>query len=1371
MNKQLLDDLQGLLGNSVIDQSFQDIKAILLDITKSYNQPQVAEFLSLVSYAGYNGRFDTDRVLEGGIHKFGFKELLDTLSAVLIKNESEVAEVTLRDKIKSGVLSSINTDITVDTYFNQKLYESDFELFTSLVSEAGGRYVQGVRPGRQVDHLVNILKQDEVYRAKVKSITQEVLSVYDVALQGSFDLEPYFGVIGLYRNAPAFNISKGGAVAPFTVSRAVGDSGERKTKVSTLYLSLSDYLRSKFVITPKKKNDTKPTLESKQGKFIVVQDRQWNPALMLPHPTTGEQYYVYQPFKLAEYVYGRQSTNKLNQLLYRPYTGSAGWVNYRESHIRPNIEQVLYDTILIILERNNLLTDTQVLESPQNLDTTITEFLGYVRDSMTIMFLMIEQEGSIADWASFKLRMSVPNRVDFEDSETFLTPIISTVIGKSTNALEFQPRTDLVAGNIRLYEYEHIFDVALATGRPLFALKALDTLQARGESIDINNIILGKKSDGSILLATKDGNTGVDFFKFLFHFVIAGSRSGKGVLTYNLLAGHIASFRPLFYIDRKPDTSASIASFSGLNEEGFPNIFAINGGAYGLAFDNFEPKGILNMMDENRKAKVFKNVPDYMLSNMVWEGEFGDLVYMRAILFVLGLIQLRAWSKDNAPDVYERLNGSRGITVVIDEFSNWEESFVKTYLNPRSSDSYTSNALSDKELTTIKQSARELTQLYQKRASGEIKDSELNKIDKLESIIEPLKDERRAYYTDLVYNLSETFKFLRTDGNALFKNSEAMDSDVFIIGQNLDAKPIPDGGTFYKSNQGVYSTDSSFDNADPFASFFYSYSTDYILGYNADRAKYAHQGTPGSKANKSLTKHARGFVYTPLGREEAIGEGSLENFERQSTFFKPFLILNNGKEPCGGNFPDNPDELARALKDPETIYVGQMIEQVGIERWKEYRKSYLVQDTNTLRPETGFIEYMTQLSSGNDITHMRASLSKSKEMADFVVQQLGYSGDIYDFLFDLRPAWNFASIDIVNAFKSPEKFAKNERFKTYNTLFGYQSIFQQLDYTLNPTEDVDVYDDEVNFGDINEANFEEAQDLMNETPVKDFGATPPVDLNTFTTQEPQDIQPTLQSYNKSTDPFGQEVTLGEVIEEFDPNVSLDELNVNDDTYYKNYVDLCEKLSRDVIRTFGGYRSIKTVEVKNSSLYINNVRYAKKLPDTTTSNLPYDKRVHVSKGLYAYLFNFAHLLNMDNLVYIKFDSKAFILDKLVEDLSLPASEVTPVMLFDTIPTKGIVIEGKVYMRDKIVTDGSSIFTSEQRRREVASSTESWLSNSRRNSWTSTKTLFRKKGILNKVGGIFSLGATVTSGTVLGGYRVTREVYRGIKDLFKSKTVES
>lgn len=85
------------------------------------------------------------------------------------------------------------------------------------------------------------------------------------------------------------------------------------------------------------------------------------------------------------------------------------------------------------------------------------------------------------------------------------------------------------------------------TGETLFAYEALQRVYEAGGTVDMSKIVLGRKLNGDLMT--------IDF-KAMGSTILSiqgGGRSGKGVLTLNILATIIGSGYPFIYLDNKPD--------------------------------------------------------------------------------------------------------------------------------------------------------------------------------------------------------------------------------------------------------------------------------------------------------------------------------------------------------------------------------------------------------------------------------------------------------------------------------------------------------------------------------------------------------------------------------------------------------------------------------------------------------------------------------------------------------------------------------------------------------------------------------------------------------------------------------------------------
>ena len=92
-----------------------------------------------------------------------------------------------------------------------------------------------------------------------------------------------------------------------------------------------------------------------------------------------------------------------------------------------------------------------------------------------------------------------------------------------------------------------VFNKAAFNGRPLFAYEAVINQLKRGRVPSIKEMILGQDISGKIVTANLDRQNASIIL------IGAGQRSGKGVLTLNLLGTILKDGHPLVYVDGKPD--------------------------------------------------------------------------------------------------------------------------------------------------------------------------------------------------------------------------------------------------------------------------------------------------------------------------------------------------------------------------------------------------------------------------------------------------------------------------------------------------------------------------------------------------------------------------------------------------------------------------------------------------------------------------------------------------------------------------------------------------------------------------------------------------------------------------------------------------
>ena len=119
-----------------------------------------------------------------------------------------------------------------------------------------------------------------------------------------------------------------------------------------------------------------------------------------------------------------------------------------------------------------------------------------------------------------------------------------------------------------VYTIAVIFDEVANSQRPLFAFQAINTLIERNEKLSWKNVVLGRDIDTDTIYTMDFTNNA------LFNCIIgAGQRSGKGVMTLNILGAAFAEKFPIFYADGKPEMGRMLWKLG--EKYGIP-VFAID---------------------------------------------------------------------------------------------------------------------------------------------------------------------------------------------------------------------------------------------------------------------------------------------------------------------------------------------------------------------------------------------------------------------------------------------------------------------------------------------------------------------------------------------------------------------------------------------------------------------------------------------------------------------------------------------------------------------------------------------------------------------------------------------------------------------------
>lgn len=1205
----------GLDNQQIVDVVYSSVEELVENGLEGSDE--VVYFYATCMLACAFGQLSLDRKASG--FTFGFSDL----KPIYTQLESELAVHSVENQLKNQLAVS-------DLRFNslKKLKAEQLERFliddiatvskaldlefdpTSVSTEVKESLVSV--EDETLNKKIKLLKTASKLVAEVSSMITQLFEIYDYAFEAGYELDKYEGVVVGLPDIPMVIIQGEQAVQPnYTASYYAGEamfSPLRNVKVST----------SRQVDLQEILNSDKP---------------------------------IYYPYKILEFALSRKVTVKKDDLNFpsvpMKWKGSDGQRQAIEDYLRKRAWEYLalvcdtYQDGYFWSDKVNYFGEGYTVAiNPKDTDI----FRGYLRklkDTFSTFAIMKSHVGMMDDekWASAEWVVSAPiselQPSEFTKDSLFYTDVFDY-------GGEFEEPLTRVFSNVQVSHYTHIAKPEIAESEPLFAYKALESLQRKGEKLTYGYQLLGKGLDGRILTSSNKITAPINAGAKLVLVYWAGSRSGKGVSISNGLAVSIANGRPIFGGDGKPDTMVPYyIAFGGADENGIPKGYFIQSGdikestmpivndiSRQLLWDeNPTIMGWYDTLVPNNLDKTFLELADRK-----YTGSWGNLAFLRHMIFVMGIISVRAEiiTKDKA--MYEKLGGDEGILGIFDEVTNWTNNFSADRFKQSG---WFSRTLSDK----IRDQFKLDTEKY---LSGRMKENAMEDF-KLRYLSEDAEKRMRtdAYLRDLFDKLNESITKLMSLKRAGFQGAEGLRSSVYIVGQkfdiasNFETYPVADGGVA-----------KAFTGADRPIVDIWMYNllnldTGFMIGYQGNEGGDGQywSNIKGSDTGKYLTESARRFAYIGNTSYKVIRDqkpsdlNKVESVTSQAkggaVYFKPYLILGDSKGAIT-------DQLETFLGDKASTIKAKNCNPNNPNEWDE---------------RVGVLGYLKALGSGD----VSRSFVRAREIADLAVKQLGYPGSYLEFLLDLRPEWMFSVADITKAFSSPGSF--QEQYSS--TMSGQiDAIYAKLRNGSNDSDLENSSDDssstsvdlrpefatkEVKADEVEEptslseeedtSNFSDLHEEITSEPIAESSVSSESDFNSSVdnlegepqkwTREQSEPSESAPIKTPTTEPLNVASTLasqlgvsesalmsvlqsafglqGSNIPKVETIVSTEELNDRttmsrvaanraESTVIKNDQDLREYLLEDIYTYFGDWSRVRKIEIIGRQLYFNGLLY-------------------------------------------------------------------------------------------------------------------------------------------------------------------------------------
>lgn len=990
-------------------------------------------------------KYDTD-------FSFGFSGLSELVTATIdsIKHNKN-NEDSINSVIESNLLSNIR-DIDVSSYLSDGFVDKDINLIALL----------GEKEKVEINKsILDLIKTNNAYMTANKEAVDQILETYRLLFQDSFGLSPYIGVVATKTNPPL---------------RVIKENYRRGSipTANTTFGIIADFLSGKTY--------TEGTSNRVMYDVDEVDDRQFDVKdIMFNHDKP-----VYYPNKILEYALGRELTYNLSEQIYKPYAKTDSWEDYEEGYVKEQVKDLVLRGIYYSLEHNFSFSDLkkycgytgEVIDSKdlfsnedflrvisdENEFMVISRYLATPRIQEKVAKDLNQLVASLCTGCCVTKYNALNNTcnsiairlvdVGGKFNESMTRDIFGKLVLKSetvdfADGFSIETKNPSISLPYKIYEFRHEFDAALAGAEPLFGYTAVELYKRRGIKLGWSKILLGEDIKGTPLFAGANrinGELPIQAEHFV-HNMMAGSRSGKGVMTMNIVASGLAEHKPIFYLDRKPDMAVLFAELS----QG--SMFIVNGGQ---VEDGNDPRGLFNEVSGKMVSgweQGYNNMPSYIRDNLFknksYRGDFGDFVYLRALLFIFG-IELARINYFSNSEIINNLGGQNGVIYIVDEFKNWQLAFERQWCTSNGVLG-NSHCFTDEKAFSNSSTNVEIWEEQLESETDEKKKAQL--LEKLNK--ERIKQSKRInpldiYCMQIMDKIGDTVTEFSVKVSAQLKNTDLPHSDMFVIGQSLEVEPLSEKITH--RSDGGYNLTSEYKNNSYMRGIFDNLLPDWFMGRNVDSpAQRKYFGAEDDKTIDNWLNKKSYWAYTESGNSISLKTSHPSDY----TLFKPYLVLNNHLEDDPNNrriIGQGVDKSGNVspIFDPDYTFVSQcrarvnsavpnLWESVRIKHLKpEYKAIYQEDQSDKfyggLNEGIGFAGLVSAVmscsgkdSEGNMLPagefNPVEDLGLSGQIADWVAQKMGYSS-YKDYLFDFTPYGIFSPMDISECIGNSE-YANN----------------------------------------------------------------------------------------------------------------------------------------------------------------------------------------------------------------------------------------------------------------------------------------------------------------------------------------------------------
>lgn len=1223
------------------------------------------------------------------------------------------------------------------------------------VSEEGVFSEEGLEESEETE---SYSVQDAIsyYAAHIDTVVEDIVSNYTLIFKAGYQLKRPVGVVGDGGESGKLMTLSGGSqtfTKPNPVIRAL-----YQLTVSEYNLKILPY-RSVNDIASIIVNGVTPS-----GQKVSKDDR------------------LYFPYKMLEFAYGRKTPRKTEggKTNYPKHSDKMNWDAY-VSEVDENLRQVTTGIVTKILEN---FKDIDYYDA--KVESSVTESLSRFKDVFTTCILVGEFPLIQGLPSLLKLRMLLP--YELHNSYNISTEAMRVGI----SSLGTKPFEGVPVHMGIYHMYTHEYNHALANSKPVYAYHAAKSLKESGHQVNYKNMIIGLGLDDSIL---QNGSGKVNLVPNMSHFLIAGSRAGKGVDSMAKLAAALKSGKAVFYLDNKPDMGAVLLDIE-------PNAFVVNGQLVTSSVDGGTNLGKHFTSGSPLSYVNPQHVPSYLYnsSQSIFSGreynQLGSVFYTRAVQLVMLITYLR--TIDGLRERLDLGSSSDGIVAFFDEFNVTQDSGIgpvlqKIYFN------YARTDYAEAERTA--------------QETG-----------KKNSVRKPSQS---AYWgTAFVESLKDTAMVLADGTKAGYMNGEAAASDIYIVGQDLPdvVESAEDFDDFYPTHRGKNTERAQFasgkggSKSQPLVPLVSPGGADIFVGYNFKHSNYLNQSR--GYAKDKLDKDARLFAYIPSYNRsiKKLIESANEDFAKNTpTYYKPLLLLADSD--MDKYFVKN--AMSYAIEsgiDAESIILDNAEEDESGSPIKHERRSFSDNKGHSytteyrIHPAVGLKDYLNYI--GMDDSAISSALVSASEMAQRVVSALGYEGTWREFIQDLRPEYMIHARNVLESLKTGQRLSdlNAKTFSEFRDVYPEAFTVADIARLGSDVEDVDEDYDEVDFASLGRSVYA-TKDGVSADEVEELDKQDGL-LDDLDFSQEHDTYDNAQAIKFSQMDRLQDMSIKDILnlqpdeqqliydflskqlegsptidEPDDPELGYGKLGVVYDDEGRAYkvdtsqVDLTSSVYDEIVldenmsnshgsrveisysalvktvtdkavavaKSTGGFKSIS---ILGGSLIVNDIMVGLKIAENLLYSLPDNVADDIRTGRLASYFNWK-LLRRSGVLIIKVDSSRFVFREISEGMGYSKNFNIQELFEDLTRLQKFVIGDREYTRRRVhdIARNQELddFYQPRKAEQAYRLSQAWLGRNRINSWQRANDVWKRKDL-----GTFRKLASATGNTMLAGATGATEI---------------